>query len=147
MGSYKEIPPDFNKSLVLSNIHLRWNQEARSYIYHGPVAVIRAGNTQINKNVETYLKLTKRSSGDLLDLYFQVHGESWYYFGYTPGSFQVVSSNKEFNEIVLQLKDNVRKMKVGSGQPGFIYALAPDRRVQLFLRSFFEMEDAEKQNR
>jgi len=146
LGYYREIPSEFNKKLVLSNIHLKWDPDSRSYIYHGPVGVLRAGAVPINKNVETYLQLSKRGSGDLLDIYFKLDDNTWYYFGYNPGSFQVTSSNRRFNDIIFQLKDSSRKMKVPPGQMEFIYTQAPDRRVQLFLRRFMNIEDAEKEN-
>jgi hypothetical protein len=147
LGYYKETPPEFNKNLILSNIQLKWDQNSRSYIYHGPVGVLRAGNIQINKNVETYMQLNKRGSGDQLDIYFKVNSGLWYYFGYAPGSFQVTSTNRAFNQVVLQLKDSARKLKVRSGQKGYIYALAPERRAELFLRRFMDIEDAANQNK
>ena len=141
LGYYKDIPEEFNKNMVLSNVQLKWDQNSRSFLYHGPVGVIRIGNTQINKYVETYIQLSKRGSGDLFDIYFKVNNSTGYYFGYNPGSLQVSSTNREFNSIVMDLKDSVRKLKVRPGQTGFIYALAPDRRAELFLRRFMESED------
>ena len=93
------------------------------------------------------MQLSKRSSGDLLDIYFKVSNSLWYYFGYNPGSFQVTSTNRTFNSVVLDLKASARKLKVGPGQTGFIYALAPERRAELFLRRFLDIEDAANQNK
>ena len=146
LGSYKEIPPEFDKSIVLSNIRLKWDQNARSFIYHGPVGIIRIGNRPVNKNVETYVQLQKRGSGDLLDLYFKIDDSTWYYFAYNPGSMQVTSSNRTFNGIVMDVKDGDRKLKVRSEQMGYIYSLAPDRRAELFLRRFMDSEDQQQEN-
>ncbi len=147
LGYYKEIPPEFAKKMVLSNVHLVWDQNSRSYIYHGPVGVLRVGSIPINKNVETYIQFSKRSSGDLLDIYFKVNSREWYYFGYNPGSFQVTSSNSTFNNIILELKDSARKLRVPPGQMGYIFALAPERRAELYLRRFMDIEDANKPDR
>jgi hypothetical protein len=93
--------------------------------------------------VEAYIEFSKRGSGDLLDIYFVIDKNTYYYFGYTPGSLQVTSSNRTFNSIVFSLKDTNRLLKVKPGSTGFIYALAPDRRVDLFLRRYMEGENDE----
>jgi hypothetical protein len=147
LGYYREVPAEFNKKLVLSNIRLKWDQNSRSYIFHGPVGILRAGKTAVNKDVETYIQLSKRSSGDFLDIYFKVSNSVWYYFAYNPGSFQATSSNKGFNSTILEIKDSSRKLKVPPGQTGYEYALAPDRRAQLFLRNYMAIEDAENASR
>jgi hypothetical protein len=142
-GNYKSVPENFNKSMILSGIKLKWNQNTRSFRYHGSVGVIRIGNQAINKEVEAYIEFSKRGSGDLLDIYFVIDKNTYYYFGYTPGSLQVTSSNRTFNSIVFSLKDTNRLLKVKPGSTGFIYALAPDRRVDLFLRRYMEGENDE----
>lgn len=140
-GNYKAVPEKFNKSIIFSNVKLKWNQNTRSYRYHGPVGVIRIGNNPINKQVEAYIEFSKRGSGDLLDIYFQLDPNTYYYFGYNPGSMQVTSSNRSFNSLILSLKDSERKLKVKPGATGYIYALAPDRRVQLFLSRYSDAEE------
>ncbi len=140
-GEYRNIPEALNKNLILSDVRLKWNQLTRTYRYHGDVAIIRVGNNQINKKVEAYIELTKRSTGDLLDIYFVLDDRNWYYFGYNPGSLQTVSSNRIYNGIVFDLKPAQRKIKTNLGQTGYIYSLAADRRAQLFLRRFLSSED------
>ncbi len=120
---------------------LKWNRFTRTYRYHGDVAIIRVGDKLINKKVEAYIELTKRTSGDLMDIYFVLNDRSWYYFGYNPGSFQTVSSNHVYNNIVYDLKPSDRKVKTRMGQTGYIYSLAADRRAQLFLRRYLSSED------
>ena len=149
-GEYRNIPEAFEKNLILSNVKLKWNQLTRTFRYHGDVAIIRVGDQLINKKVEAYIELTKRSSGDLLDIYFVLDDRNWYYFGYNPGSLQTVSSNRVYNGIVFDLKPAQRKVKTRLGQTGYIYSLAADRRAQLFLRRFLssdEQQDADLSGR
>ncbi len=140
-GEYRNIPEKFNKNLILSDVKLQWNQLTRTYRYHGNVAIVRVGNRLINKKAEAYIELTKRSSGDLLDIYLVLSDKNWYYFGYNPGSLQTVSSNRIYNNIVFELKPGDRKVKTRLGQTGFIYSLAADRRAQLFLRRYVSSEE------
>jgi len=142
-GEYRTIPSGFDKKLVLSDVKLKWNPYSRTYRYHGDIAIIRVGNNTISKKVEAYFEITKRSSGDLLDLYLKIDDKNWYYFGYNPGSLQVVSSNRKFNGIVFDLKPKDRKVRVRLGSTGYIYSLAAERRPQLFLRRFNAAEGEE----
>ncbi len=139
-GELRTIPPGLNQTLILSEVKLQWNQLTRTFRYHGDIAVVQAGNRQINKKVEAYIELTKRSSGDLLDIYLQPDSRNWYYIGYNPGSLQVVSTNHSFNQIVMDTKESERTVKARKGT-GYIYSAAADRRAQLFLRRFMADED------
>jgi len=140
-GNYRTVPPAFKKTLILSNVTLTWNGNTRSFRYHGDVGIVRIGEKQINKQSEIYLELSRRASGDLLDIYFVLNDRTWYYFGYNPGSLQVVSSNPLFNDVVFSLKDNQRKLSTRPGEPSYIYSLAPERRAQLFLRRYLTEDD------
>ncbi len=140
-GEYRNIPENFRQTLLMSDIELSWNPLTRSYRFNGLASIVTIGATQINKKAEVYLEITKRASGDLLDLYIKLNENTWYYFGYNPGSLQAVSSNRAFNGIIFDLKDNDRKLRTRFGQTGYIYSLAADRRPQLFLRRFIAGEE------
>ncbi|MFW5819676.1 MAG: hypothetical protein ACOCWA_00185 [Bacteroidota bacterium] len=135
-GEYRNIPEAMNKTLILNNVNLRWSQYARSYRYQGELGVVRLGDRMINRKVNVIMSLTKRASGDLFDIYMVLDDNTWYYFGYNPGSLQVVSSNRTFNNIIFELKSRERKLRTRPGEPGYVYSLAPERRLQLFLRRF-----------
>jgi len=140
-AEYRSTPPAFNQKLVFSDVLLKWNQYTRTYRYHGDVSVIKVGNKIVNKKVEVYMELTKRATGDLIDMYFVLDKNTFYYLGYNPGSIQVVSSNGDFNRIVFGLKDKDRKVKVKAGTTGYIYSLASERRPDLFLRRYKAAEN------
>lgn len=141
-GEYRIVPPGFNQKLIVSDVNLKWNPFTRTYQYHGDISIIRIGGNTINKKLEAYIELTKRSSGDLLDIYLKINDSNWYYWGYNPGSLQMVSSNRVFNQIIFNLKDKDRKLKTRAGSTGYIYSLAADRRANLFLRRFMTDSDA-----
>ncbi|MCF8381860.1 MAG: hypothetical protein K9H49_19995 [Bacteroidales bacterium] len=135
-GEYRTMPAEFNKKLIFSDVLLEWNQNTRTYRYHGDISVIKVGNKIVSKKVEVYMELTKRATGDLIDMYFVLDDNTNYYLGYNPGSIQVVSSNRAFNSLVFGLKDKERKLKVKPGTTGYIYSLSSDRRPALFLRRY-----------
>ena len=144
-AEYRTIPPAFNQKLIFSDVPLKWSQNTRSYRYHGDISIIKVGNKIVNKRVEVYMELTKRASGDLIDIYFVLDENNFYYLGYNPGSLQVTSSNSIFNGIVFDLKDSARRMRSKTIQTGYIYSLAAQRRPQLFLRRFRAAEAQEEE--
>lgn len=61
---------------------------------------------------------------------------------YSPGGLQVLSSNREFNNMVFDLKPADRRVRAKVGQAQYIYSLAAPRRLELFLERFMEFEDS-----
>jgi hypothetical protein len=140
-GAYEEIPPEWRHTIFFNDLHLKWNQDARSFRYKGTVGIGNIGNIQVNKKVEAYIEFVERGSGDLFDIYLRVDDRIWYYIAYTPGGLQVLSSNSKFNEIVYDLKPADRRIKANVGQAQYIYSLAAQRRLDLFIERFLEYEE------
>jgi len=140
-GAYDEIPPAWKNTIFFNELPLKWNQETRSFRHKGKVGIGNIGNIQVNKKVDAYIELVEKGSGDVFDIYLRVDDKTWYYFAYSPGGMQVLSSNRTFNAIVLDLKVNDRRIKSSPGMPGFVYSLAAQRRMSLFIDRFLEFED------
>ena len=144
MGVYEEIPPAWEHTIFFNEFPLVWNQETRSFRWNGKVGIGNIGNIQINKKVDAYIEMVERGSGDTFDMYLRVDERTWYYIAYAPGTLQVLSSNRGFNELVMNLKASDRKVKAKRGQPEYLYSLAAQRRLDLFLDRFMEVEDGQR---
>ena len=141
MGVYEEIPPDFKSTIFFNELPLEWNQDSRSFRYKGKVGIGNIGDIQVNKKVDAYVELVEKGSGDIFDIYLRADDRTYYYIAYSPGGLQVLSSNRIFNNIVFELKPNDRRIKSKPGQAGYVYSLAAQRRMQLFIERFLEYED------
>jgi hypothetical protein len=144
MGIYEEIPATWEHTIFFNEFPLVWNQESRSFRWNGKVGIGNIGNIQINKKVDAYIEMVERGSGDTFDMYLRVDERTWYYFAYNPGTLQVLSSNHGFNELVMNLKASDRKVKAKRGQAEYLYSLAAQRRLDLFLDRFMEFEDGQR---
>ena len=89
------------------------------------------------------IELVEKGSGDIFDIYLKVDRNTWYYLAYSPGGLQVLSSNREFNNMVFDLKAADRRVRAKVGQAQYIYSLAAPRRLELFLERFMEFEEDE----
>ncbi|HJX70706.1 MAG TPA: hypothetical protein VJ346_02105 [Bacteroidales bacterium] len=135
-GTVRNIPEELRYTLVFNDLKLEWNPETRSYMSVGKIGIGSINNIQINKLVDGLIEIQVKRSGDICDIYLEVD-RRWYYFGYTRGVLQVLSSNKEFLDPIIAMKPNERKQKVhGKGSLSYIYMVSTDRKKALFYRRY-----------
>ncbi len=144
-GTYTVLPDSMKYPLLFNEVKLRWNQESRSYRYNGKVGIGLIGDIQLNRKVDAYMEFVERGSGDIFDIYLMADDRTWYYMAYSPGGFQVLSSNRDFNAVILDTPDKERTLKSRGRQQSYIYSLASTRRLQLFLDRFLEFEEEQSE--
>jgi len=144
-GSYSEIPDSLDFSILFNDLSLEWNQETRSFRHNGKVGIGIIGDVQVNRKVDAYVEFVERGSGDIFDIYLQVDDNTWYYMAYSPGGFQVLSSNQQFNDLIFGLPAKERRLKSRGRQPSYIYSLASSRRMALFLDRFRMFDEQEQE--
>lgn len=140
-GAYTEIPAALKNTIFFNDLPLVWNQETQSFRHNGKIGIGNIGDVQVNKKVDAYIEMVEKGSGDIFDIYLRVDDRTWYYIGYSPGGLQVLSSNREFNGIVFDLKEGDRRVKGKVGVAQYVYSLAARRRVDLFIERFLEYEE------
>lgn len=139
-GKYQDIPKELEHTLFFTKVDLVWNQDTRSYRSTGKIGIGSINGQQIHKMVDGYMELSKRRSGDLFDVYLQLDPNLWYYFGYTRGVMHVLSSNRNFNLIVGDLKTKQRQLKTKRNEEPYIFIVTTGRKKEMFLRGFLEGE-------
>jgi hypothetical protein len=137
-GEYQSSVPELTHTLFITNVKLVWNQESRSYRSEGKISLGSINGDQINRQMDGYIELTKRRNGDLVDIYLELNRRNWYYFGYTRGVMSVLSSNREFNTAIEEVKTSQRKMKTPRDQVPYLYSLSDPRKKAMFLRRMQE---------
>jgi hypothetical protein len=135
-GTVRSIPQGLRHTIVFNDLKLEWNPETRSYMSIGKIGIGSINDIQINKLIDGFIEIQVKRSGDICDIYLEVDNK-WYYFGYTRGVLQVLSSNKEFLDPIIAMKPKERKQKVsGKGTLSFIYMVSTDRKKALFYRRY-----------
>jgi len=120
-GQYRKFPEVLDHTIVLAGLQMSWNKDLRSYISKGLVGISNLGKFPVNKLVKGYVEIGKRRAGDIINLYFEPSENQWYFFTYSNGTMQVISSNKTFNEKLTAIKAADRTQKGEKGQPSFLY--------------------------
>jgi hypothetical protein len=133
-GRPKHFPDELEKSLFITDLKMYWDPKSKSYISNGQIGIGNIRKTQVNKMVNGWVQLKRKKGGDELNIYLEIDANTWYYFNYTNGIMQVVSSKEDFNNIIKGVKDDDRKQKVESGQKPYQYMLGSSTKRDLFVK-------------
>ena len=139
-GEYQSSIPEMTHTLYFINVKLVWNQATRSFRSAGKISLGSINGDQINKRVDGYLEFSKRRNGDLVDIYLELDPRNWYYFSYTRGIMSVLSSNREFNNAIDEVKTNQRKMKTPRDEVPYMYVVSNPRKKSMFIRRMEESD-------
>jgi len=137
----KNFTEELLKSMILPDVKFVWNKSTNSYRSQGRIGIGNILKKQVYKYVDGYIELTKRSTGDLVDIYLKLDGKNFYYFNYKSGKkgiFQTYAANKEFNEIIKDTKTDNTKFKGEKGVEDFQFMLSSPTKAKAFVR---RMED------
>ena len=137
----QNIPPQLRRTIMFSNLQMKWNEETLSYQSVGKIGISNIFGTPMNRLVDGYIEIQKKGSGDIMDIFLQIDDRNWYYFSYTPGRMQAASSNNDFQDILTKLSENKRRIKGRGTEAPYIYMLASNRQVSNFRRKLRLMLD------
>lgn len=132
-GEFK-ITDKMKHTLVLYNVKMNWNPESSSYQSAGQIGIGTIDNVVINRMVDGIVEIVKRRSGDIVNVYFELSQDKWYYFKYfvldRVGTMTALSSTGDFNTIIKNLKSKSRKIS------NYEFSLGPDDDRNKFLQQF-----------
>ncbi|MCI5058462.1 MAG: hypothetical protein MRY83_20285, partial [Flavobacteriales bacterium] len=135
-GSFKKFPPELEKPIFFTDVKLKWNQDLRAYqSTNGKLSIGNILKSQLNVELTGHFEIVKKRSGDILTFYFELDPNNWYFFRYQRNLMQVLSSNKEFNQVVKDVKSDKRKIKYDKGKV-YSFILSTPKRKADFLKRF-----------
>lgn len=105
--------PQLARSLVFSNVKLRWSQEHKAFYSEGKIGISNIGRHDINGGFEGFIEVKRTAEGvPVFHVFFKASPESWYYFGIEDNRLLVYSSRDDFNNIISK-RSNAGKAKIG----------------------------------
>jgi hypothetical protein len=118
---------------------MKWSDETNSYRSYGKIGIGSIDNVQVNKKTDGFMELQIKRSGDIFDIYLDFGNHNYYYFGYTRGVMQILSSNKVLVETIMNMKPKDRKLKVPRNETSYIYLISTDSKRDKF---YYRYRDA-----
>ncbi|MFH0864730.1 MAG: hypothetical protein V1904_00945 [Bacteroidota bacterium] len=132
-GSFKRLPDELEKTFLLGDVQMYWNETTRSFVSQGPIGIVAIKKNQINKYVDGYIEVKKNRTGDEINIYLEFDSNDWYYFNYKANLMQAISSNTEFNDIIKNTKDDNKIQKAEKDLPAFKYTISLESRKKGFV--------------
>lgn len=132
-GNFKKFPDEFETSLMLTNLNLKYDRTTRSFVSVGKIGIGAISKNELFRQIPGYIQIQKKKGGDNFTMYFELDPQNWYYFYYFKGVMNVVSSNAEFNNSIKEMKSKDRKQDVKEG-PNFQYTICSPTKRDQFLR-------------
>ena len=107
-----------------------------SFISEGDIGIASIGKNQFFRKVPGKFVVEKKASGDIIHLYLEINDANWYYFTYKRGLLQTYSGSKEFNGILLEEKEDKRKVAGDKKEDDYMYMLGSRSKRNIFLDQF-----------
>jgi hypothetical protein len=139
MGNMKNTPKEMENMVVLTDVNMKWYKDESMFIHEGPVGISSLYNNPVNRNVFSFIALEKNRRGDTYHMYFELDAETWYYFRYDAGNMAAISTDKEFNQAVYDVRPGQRLINASGDQPSFRYSLGSKTYLRRFLKDMNEL--------
>ncbi|MDD2633857.1 MAG: hypothetical protein WC271_12950 [Bacteroidales bacterium] len=132
-GTLRRVPDELKKSLVISQVTLRYNPASRSFISEGKIGVSMVAGEPVNKYFDGFMEIVRKRSGDVLTIYIEVNRRQWYIFQYSGNLMQAASSNNDYNNILIE---EVSSRKDKGDEQGYRYINMPSSTKNRILRAW-----------
>jgi len=129
-GNYKKFPDELEKTIFISDVQMIYNSKLKAFVSTGDIGIASILKQEIYRYTPGLIQIKKQKNGDVIDIYFELDGNTWYYFSYFRGVMSAVSSNADFNKIVSELKSTDRKLEVKDGPSSQFTPYSPTQKDQ-----------------
>ncbi|HXB38893.1 MAG TPA: hypothetical protein VNZ49_00030 [Bacteroidia bacterium] len=129
-GNYKRFPDEIEKTIFISDVQMIYNPKLKAFVSVGDIGVANILKNEIYRYTPGLIQIKKQKNGDIIDIYFELDPNTWYYFSYFRGVMSAVSSNQEFNKIISELKSKDRKLEVKDGPSYQFTPCSPTKKDQ-----------------
>jgi len=134
-GKFRKYPSALEKTIVFTDLKLKWNYATRSYVSYGQLGIGSIGTVQVNKYVSGYVEIEKKRTGDVLNIYLEFDkGRNWFFFNYRNNLLQTISSSAEYNTYIREMKNDKRIVKKNRDGPEYSFIISNLRKKTDFLR-------------
>jgi len=144
-GSIRRLPSDLERTILFSDVNLQWDEGSRSFVSVGKLGIAAVGSTQINRSVNGVLQVIRSPRGDVLNLYLEIAPRIWYFFSYSDGLMQAISSEDDFNDLITEQRASRRRLR-GDGESRYEFGISTLRHRNLFLSNISRIRESLAEN-
>ncbi len=135
-GEIKKLPDELIRTLTFCDLDLRWNQEDEAWQSNGPLGLGAVQKKPLYRYLKGKVEFQRKRSGDIMTILMMLDDQTYWFFQYARNYLYVYSSNKEFNTMISDLKDDKRQFPGKKGAPDYQFILTNKRKVDDFRERF-----------
>jgi len=119
---YFQMPASFPYKMLLTDVALKWDPVDGNFKSTGLVGVSSVNRYPVDLQVQAYTEFGYNLGSAYMNLYLETSSGTWYYFSTNRGKMFVLSSDRAFNDAVV----NAENKEVRDGKKGdVIYEFLP----------------------
>ncbi len=146
-GNIKRFPDALEKTFFFNDVKFKYDAKKRVFSSVGKIGLANILSYEIYRQMPGVIRIEKmKSGGDKLIIYLEPDPTTWYYFEYFKGVMKAVSSNKEFNNTIKEMKSKNRKQDIDKG-PSFQYTIGNETTVKLFKRKMEQEQQSSEEDK
>lgn len=140
-GNIRRFPDALDFPVLFSDLNMSWNEYSRSFVSSGPMGIAKVGKRQVNKYVEGYVEFSRKRTGDVFNIFLKIDASTWYFFSYTDGILQAISSNQKFNDFIINTKGKHRKLKREGNLQPYQYIISTPNKMSAFVEKMYILSE------
>jgi hypothetical protein len=145
-GRLGDLPSELTHTFVFSDVKFNWNAKTRSLVSDGTIGIVSINKTEFYKKVDGYIEIARKNSGNIINMYFEI-GNDWYFFNYQANKLQVLSSKKDFNDLIKKaVEEGKNQLKAEDNLPAYVFMLSTNKRKTDFYKKIKPEGDEEEEN-
>lgn len=135
-GEIRRLPEELLHTLVLADVHMRWNAADESWQSEGKIGLGSVGKKSVFRYVKGKVELERKRSGDVLTIMLMLDEQTYWYFQYARGQMLTFSSDAAYNTMISELKDDKTKLEAKKNEPQYMFLITNKRKVDQFRDRF-----------
>jgi len=131
-GEIKKLPDEMARSLVLSDVNLKWDQNQEAWVSEGNIGLATVLKKTVFRTLKGKVELARKRSGDSMTILLMLDDQTYYYFQYTRNYLYAYSSDQQFNTMLSELKDDKRVLEAKKDDAPYQFILTNKKKVDDF---------------
>ena len=130
-----KFPKEMRKSMVLSQVELRYSGKYKAFQGNGKATIQNIYNVPVFATVDCLVEIKDRKRGGEFTLYLD-NGTDFFFINFKGNLMSLRSSDDDFNNAILAKDTKERSVSAKGDKPGFSYNLAGKGKIMLLKRRF-----------
>ncbi len=131
-GEIKKLPDEMVRSLVLSDVNLKWDQNQEAWVSEGNIGLATVLKKTVFRTLKGKVELARKRSGDSMTILLMLDDQTYYFFQYTRNYLYAYSSDQQFNTMLSELKDDKRVLEAKKDDAPYQFILTNKKKVDDF---------------